>query len=168
MPRPRDCGASSILPASPLDWVGSSNAIRVPTAKKHKSLFFQCVTRKSRKTLRLEMQTFCSSCTAAQRNPQELAAGQALFSSLTRGSASLNGNPPFTVFQPMLTAVAGHVHGQLEAAPDSHLVEGAAQVILDNLLRGTQELANFAVGETLPNQGSHLRFLWSQDAHAAS
>jgi hypothetical protein len=70
---------------------------------------------------------------------------------LTRGSARLNGYRTFKIFPPMLATVAGHVHGQLEAAPDSQLVEGAAQVILDDLLRSAQELANFAVGEALPN-----------------
>jgi hypothetical protein len=44
----------------------------------------------------------------------------------------------FRVFQPILATVAGHVHGQLKAAPDAEFVERAAQVILDDLLRKQQ------------------------------
>jgi hypothetical protein len=45
MPRPGIAEFGSSLLASPLYWVESFNAICGPTAKKHKSLPFQCVTR---------------------------------------------------------------------------------------------------------------------------
>src|ERR1700678_1670841 len=65
-------------------------------------------------------------------------------------------------FQPVLAPVAGHVHGQLEAAPDAQFVEGAAQVILDDLLGGAHQFADLTIGETFPNQGGYLNFLGGQ------
>src|SRR5579863_10660976 len=65
---------------------------------------------------------------------------------------------PSHIFQPALPAVAGYVHRQLKAAPNPELVEGAAQMILDHLLGRAHELANLAIGQTLPHQGSHLKF----------
>src|SRR5579863_1908903 len=65
---------------------------------------------------------------------------------------------PSHIFQPALPAVAGYVHRQLKAAPNPKLVESAAQMILDHLLGRAHELANLAIGQTLPHEGSHLKF----------
>src|SRR6266404_1990454 len=74
------------------------------------------------------------------------------------GSTSQGENRPFRFLEPILAPVAGHVHSQLEAAPDSQFVEGAAQVVLDNLLRRTHELADLTISKALPYQGGHLDF----------
>jgi len=58
--------------------------------------------------------------------------------------------------------MAGHVERKFQAAPNSELVERAAQVVLDYLLGGADVVGDFAIGETLPNQGRHLRFFAGQ------
>jgi len=62
----------------------------------------------------------------------------------------------FRLFQPVLPAVAGNIHCELKPAPDAEFVEGAAQVILNNLLGRSHKLADFAIGKALPDQGGHL------------
>jgi hypothetical protein len=64
--------------------------------------------------------------------------------------------------------VACDIHGEFEAAPDAQFVEGAAQVILDDLLRGAHEVANLTIGKALPHQGGHLNFFLGSNARAAS
>src|SRR5580700_7158809 len=61
--------------------------------------------------------------------------------------------------EPVLAPVAGHVHGQLQPAPDPQFVEDAAQVILDDLLAGTHDFSDLAVRQTLPDQSRDLDFL---------
>jgi hypothetical protein len=47
--------------------------------------------------------------------------------------------------------MAGHVHGQLETAPDAEFVEGAAKMVLDDLLSSTHKPADFTIGKALPD-----------------
>jgi hypothetical protein len=61
-------------------------------------------------------------------------------------------------FEPILAPVAGHVHGQLETAPDTQFIESAPQVVLDDLLGRANEPANFTIGKALPDQGGYLDF----------
>jgi hypothetical protein len=58
----------------------------------------------------------------------------------------------------ILAPVAGHVHGQLETAPDTQFIESAPQVVLDDLLGRANEPANFTIGKALPDQGGYLDF----------
>src|ERR1700681_3093369 len=64
--------------------------------------------------------------------------------------------------RPILSAVAGHVHGQFQSAPDAKFVERAAQMVLDHLFAGADDLANFAIGQALPDQNRDLNFLWGE------
>jgi hypothetical protein len=57
--------------------------------------------------------------------------------------------------------VAGHVHGQLQPAPDSQFVKGTAQMVLDDLLGGANDFADFAIGETFPDQACDLNLFIS-------
>src|SRR5579863_2101750 len=59
---------------------------------------------------------------------------------------------------PFFAAVAGDVHGQFQAAPNPKLVKGAAQVVLDHLLGGADNLADLAVGHALPDEDCNLYF----------
>src|SRR5258708_8037587 len=93
---------------------------------------------------------------------QQLAGRAGPFSPAARGRASHWEDRPLRLLQPVLAPVTGHVHGKFEPAPDAQLVEGAAQMVLDDLLGGAHELANFAVGKTLPHQGGNLNFFWGQ------
>src|SRR5215470_11689734 len=52
--------------------------------------------------------------------------------------------------------MAGNVHGQFQATPDPKLVKRAAQMVLNDLLAGTNNSSNLAVGQTLPNQDGNL------------
>jgi hypothetical protein len=45
--------------------------------------------------------------------------------------------------------VAGNVHRQFQPTPNPNFVECATQVILDDLLAGSHNLADFAIGEAL-------------------
>src|SRR5450631_3593220 len=63
---------------------------------------------------------------------------------------------------PVLPAVAGNVHGQLQAAPDPESVERTAQMVLDDLLAGADYLADFAVRQSFPDQNRDLDFLGSE------
>src|ERR1700691_2292195 len=58
--------------------------------------------------------------------------------------------------------MTSYIHGQLEPAPNPKLVKGAAQMILDDLLRRAHQLADLAIGKPLPDQIRHLNFLWGQ------
>src|SRR6266567_5565419 len=60
--------------------------------------------------------------------------------------------------RPFLSAVTGDIHGQFEAAPDADFVKCAAQMILDHLFAGANNLADFAVGQTFPDQDRDLNF----------
>src|SRR5258708_4000527 len=93
---------------------------------------------------------------------QQLASPARHFSPSARGSASHWEDRPLRLLQPVLAPVTGHVHGKFEPAPDAQFVEGAAQMVLDDLLGGAHELANFAVGQTLPHQGGNLNLFWGQ------
>src|SRR5258708_35282498 len=79
-----------------------------------------------------------------------------------RGTASHWEDRPVRLLKPVLAPVTGHVHGKSEPAPDAQFVEGAAQMVLEDLLGGTHEPANLAVGKTLPHQGGNLNFFWGQ------
>src|SRR5271165_3541163 len=52
--------------------------------------------------------------------------------------------------------MGGHIHRQFQTAPYAKLVKRAAQVVLDDLLAGANDLADLTVGQTLPNQRRHL------------
>src|ERR1700678_500594 len=54
--------------------------------------------------------------------------------------------------------MAGHVHGYFQAAPDTQFVKSAAQVVLDDLLAGSDDPADFAVGQAFPDQHGDLNF----------
>jgi hypothetical protein len=54
--------------------------------------------------------------------------------------------------------VAGHIHGQFQTAPDTNLVERAAQMVLDHLFAGADDLADLAVGQTFLDQNRDLNF----------
>lgn len=58
--------------------------------------------------------------------------------------------------------MTGHVKCELQPAPHAEFVEGAAQVVLDDLLRGAYVVGDFTIGQALPDQGRHLRFLASE------
>src|ERR1700726_2578153 len=60
----------------------------------------------------------------------------------------------------LFSAVAGHVHCQFQTIPDSKLVKYAAQMILDYLFAGADDLANFAISQTFPDQNRNLTFPW--------
>src|ERR1035437_2747105 len=62
--------------------------------------------------------------------------------------------------KPILSAMAGHVHCQFQPTPDSKFVKCAAQMILDYLFAGTDDSANFAIGQAFPDQNRNLTFLW--------
>ena len=68
----------------------------------------------------------------------------------------------FGLREPILSAVAGNVHSQFQPTPNPNFVECAAQVILDDLLAGSHNLADFAIGEALPNQNCDLDLFWGE------
>jgi hypothetical protein len=57
------------------------------------------------------------------------------------------------------SAMAGHVHSKFQPTPDSKFVKCATQMILDYLFTGADDLADFAIGQTLPDQNRDLIFL---------
>src|SRR3984957_7571670 len=61
--------------------------------------------------------------------------------------------------RPLLAAVTGYVHGQFQPAPDSEFVERTAQMVLDYLFTGADNLADFAIGQAFPDQYRDLNFL---------
>ena len=49
--------------------------------------------------------------------------------------------------KPILSAVVGHVHCQFQPTPDSKFVKCSAQMILDYLFAGSDDLGNFSIGQ---------------------
>lgn len=70
--------------------------------------------------------------------------------------------------RPVLTAVAGYIPGQFQTAPDIQRVERRAQVILDDLLAGADDLSDFAMGQPLPDEDRNLNFFRAKTFHRAS
>src|SRR5580698_7959188 len=64
--------------------------------------------------------------------------------------------------RPVFAAMTGHIHCQFQAAPDAKLVEGIPQMILDDLLAGPHDFADFAIGHPLPDKNCDLDFFWSE------
>src|ERR1039458_1879427 len=60
----------------------------------------------------------------------------------------------------LFSAMAGHVHCQFQPTPDSEFVKCTAQMVLDHLFAGADDLANFAIGQAFPDQNRNLTFLW--------
>jgi hypothetical protein len=56
--------------------------------------------------------------------------------------------------------MAGQVHSQFQPTPDAKFVKCAALVILDYLFAGADDLADFAIGQTFPDQNRNLTFPW--------
>src|SRR5579863_4527797 len=81
---------------------------------------------------------------------------------LVRAHGARVGNVLVLALGPVLSAMAGDVHRQFEAAPDTELVEGATEVVLNHLLRGADDPADFAIGHSLPHQDRNLNLLDSQ------
>ena len=96
-----------------------------------------------------ESETFCSRL----RSPARRYAHWLRF---TLSAAARPGETGRSASSSQPAAVAGYIHGQLEPAPDTQFIEGAAQVILDDLLRCARQLADFTIGEPLPDQRGHL------------
>ena len=75
----------------------------------------------------------------------------------------------FGLRRPILSAAARNVHSQFQPTPNPNFVECATQVILDDLLAGSDNLADFAISEALPNQNCDLdllrgeAFAWGHD-----
>src|SRR5690349_24822348 len=63
---------------------------------------------------------------------------------------------------PACSPVRRDVQRQLEAAPDAQFVKGVAQVVLDDLLSGADDISDLAVGLAFPYQSRHLNFFWSK------
>ncbi len=59
---------------------------------------------------------------------------------------------------PVLPAVARYIHRQFQAAPNTDFGEGAAEVVLDDLLGGAGDFADFAIGQPFPDQDRNLNF----------
>src|ERR1700722_1920848 len=66
------------------------------------------------------------------------------------------------VRSPVLASMAGDIHRKFQPAPNAQFVEDAAQMILDDLLAGSHDLADFAIGQPLPDQGCDVGFLGSK------
>src|SRR6266702_771185 len=64
--------------------------------------------------------------------------------------------------RPVLSSMASYVPGEFQPDPDPELVECAAQVVLDDLLRGTDDPADFTIRESLPYQDRDLGLLRSE------
>jgi hypothetical protein len=54
--------------------------------------------------------------------------------------------------------VAGNVHGQFQAAPDTQFVECATQMALDHRFGRANDLPDFAIRKPLPNEKRDLNF----------
>jgi hypothetical protein len=54
--------------------------------------------------------------------------------------------------------VAGNLHGQFQAAPDTQFVECATQMALDHRFGGANDLPDFAIRKPLPNEKRDLNF----------
>src|SRR4029077_13609309 len=55
--------------------------------------------------------------------------------------------------------MGGHVHGKLEAAPDTQFVEYAPEMVLNHLFAGTDDPPDFAIGHAFPYENGDLDFL---------
>jgi hypothetical protein len=62
--------------------------------------------------------------------------------------------------RPISAPVAGHIHCEFQASPDSQLVECAAQMILDDLLGGSHESPDLTIRQALPNLLRDLNFFF--------
>src|SRR5450631_2958859 len=60
--------------------------------------------------------------------------------------------------RPVLSAMAGYIHGQLQPAPDAKFIERATQMVLDDLFAGANDFADFAIGQTFPRPASRSEF----------
>src|SRR5207248_11024069 len=60
---------------------------------------------------------------------------------------------------PRRAAMRGDVEGELQPAPYPQFVEDAAQLVLNHLLRATEQAGNVGIGFALPDQGCDLDFL---------
>jgi hypothetical protein len=63
--------------------------------------------------------------------------------------------------RPVSSPVTGHLHRQFQPAPNANFVEGAAEVVFSHRFGGADDLSDFAVGQTLPQQNGDLNFFWS-------
>jgi hypothetical protein len=54
--------------------------------------------------------------------------------------------------------MVGYIHCQFQPSPDSKFVKCSAQMILDYLFAGADDLADFTIGKTLPDQKRNLIF----------
>ena len=54
--------------------------------------------------------------------------------------------------------MAGNLHGQFQAAPDTQFVECATQMALDHRFGGANDLPDFAIRKPLPNEKRDLNF----------
>jgi hypothetical protein len=52
--------------------------------------------------------------------------------------------------------MAGNVHGQFQATPDTELVKNVSQMILDDLFAGAHDPTDLAVGQPFPDQDGNL------------
>jgi len=59
----------------------------------------------------------------------------------------------------MSAAVRGNIERQFQAAPDAELIKRIAQVVLDYLLGGADDIGDFAIGLAFPDQHRDLNFL---------
>jgi hypothetical protein len=64
--------------------------------------------------------------------------------------------------------VAGLLHGQFQPAPDTQRVKSAAQLDLHHFPAGSDDAADFAVGQAFPDHDRNLNFAGGDDALAAS
>src|ERR1022692_1185639 len=62
---------------------------------------------------------------------------------------------------PVRAAVGGDIERQFQTAPDAELVKCVAQIILDDLLGGANDVGDFAIGLAFPNQHRDLSLLGS-------
>ena len=60
---------------------------------------------------------------------------------------------------PVHAAVTCHVQGKFEPAPNSQLVKSSPQIILYDLLGGSDHFGDIPISQTLPNKGSDLKSL---------
>lgn len=59
--------------------------------------------------------------------------------------SSMHLSPKPLALRPVLSSVAGHIHGQFQPAPDSQFVKDASQVILDDLLSSPRNPADLPI-----------------------
>jgi len=59
----------------------------------------------------------------------------------------------------MSASVSGDIERQFQATPDTELIKGIAQVILDDLLGSAYDIGDFAIRLAFPDQHRNLNFL---------